>query len=98
PPKKMAVFTLIEREGKARSRHVADVTSKTLREVLVTQASRKSYLMTDEAAVYESLGREFGGHGTVNHSADEYVRGDFGTIRNFVRRLGMIGAKEPDDA
>jgi hypothetical protein len=21
-----------------------------------------------------------------------------GTIRNFVRRLGMIGAKEPDDA
>src|SRR5438552_15174263 len=24
PPKKMAVFTLVEREGKARSRHVAD--------------------------------------------------------------------------
>src|SRR5947207_8612269 len=82
PPKKMAVFTLVEREGKARSRHVADVTSKTLREVLVTQASRKSYLMTDEAAVYESLGREFGGHGTVNHSADEYVRGDFWYTNN----------------
>ena len=74
PPKKMAVFTLVEREGRARSRHVADVTSKTLREAIVTQASRKSYLMTDEAAVYEKLGREFSGHGTVNHSADEYVR------------------------
>ena len=29
--------------------------------------------MTDEALVYERLGREFAGHGTVNHSADEYV-------------------------
>jgi transposase-like protein len=74
PPKKYAVFTLVEREGEARSRHVADVTAKTLREAIVTQASRKSYLMTDEALVYGRLGREFGGHGTVNHSAEEYVR------------------------
>src|SRR5258708_8703428 len=74
PPKKMAVFTLVEREGRARSKHVADVTAKTLRETIVTRASRKSYLMTDEAMVYERLGREFAGHGTVNHSADEYVR------------------------
>ncbi len=74
PPKKMAVFTLVEREGEARSKHVADVTAKTLREAIVTQASRKSYLMTDEAPVYAKLGRELSGHGTVNHSADEYVR------------------------
>jgi transposase-like protein len=74
PPKKMAVFTLVEREGQARSRDVANVDSKTLREAIVTQASRKSYLMTDEALVYERLGREFAGHGTVNHSSDEYVR------------------------
>jgi transposase-like protein len=74
PPKKMAVFTLVEREGRARSKHVADVTAKTLREAMVTRASRKSYLMTDEALVYTGIGREFAGHGTVNHSADEYVR------------------------
>lgn len=43
-PKKMAVFTLVEREGQARSRHVADVSAKTLRETIVTQASRESYL------------------------------------------------------
>jgi transposase-like protein len=35
PPKKMAVFTLVEREGQARSRHVADVTSRTLREAIL---------------------------------------------------------------
>lgn len=90
PPKKMAVFTLVERDGRARSRHVADVTSKSLREVIVTQASRKSYLMTDEAAVYEKIGREFSGHGTVNHSADEYVRGVFwhtNTVESFFALL-----------
>ena len=83
PPKKMAVFSLLERDGEVRSNHVADVTAKTLRKAIVTQADRRSYLMTDEAVVYTSLGREFSGHGTVNHSADEYVRtGGFHTTNS----------------
>jgi hypothetical protein len=43
PPKKMAVFTLVDREGRARSRHVADVTAKTLRPAIVRNADRKSW-------------------------------------------------------
>jgi transposase-like protein len=74
PPKKAAVLTVVERDGEARSKHIANVTAKALRETIVTKVSRKSYLMTDEAMVYTRLGREFSGHGTVNHSADEYVR------------------------
>jgi len=74
PPKKMAVFTLVEREGEARSFHVANVTAKTLRPIIVKHASRKSHLMTDESPVYPKIGDEFAGHGTVNHSADEYAR------------------------
>ena len=31
-------------------------------------------MMTDEAAVYPSIGTEFAGHGSVNHGAEEYVR------------------------
>lgn len=34
PPKKMAVFSLVERDGEVRSKHVADVTAATLREAL----------------------------------------------------------------
>jgi hypothetical protein len=30
--------------------------------------------MTDELASYEKVGKEFANHGTVNHSANEYVR------------------------
>jgi transposase-like protein len=74
PPKKMAVFSLVEREGEVRSKHVANVTAKTLRKAIVTQADRRSHLMTDEAPVYTRLGDEFAGHSTVNHSADQYVR------------------------
>jgi transposase-like protein len=73
-PKKQAVLALVDRDGESRSFHVADVTSKNLREKIVTTVSRKSYLATDELASYVSIGKEFSGHGTVNHSADEYVR------------------------
>ncbi len=73
-PKKHIVMTLVERGGKARSFHVKNATAKTLRETAVKIASRKSYLMTDENAAYAKLGREFDGHATVNHSANEYAR------------------------
>ena len=73
-PKKRSVLTLVERNGDSRSFHVANVKAKTLREKIVTTVSRKSHLMTDELATYEKVGKEFANHGTVNHSADEYVR------------------------
>src|SRR6266852_5778318 len=73
-PKKQIVMTLVDRDGESRSFHVADVTARTLREKIVMTASRKSYLATDEHVSYESIGKEFAGHGTVNHSANEYVR------------------------
>jgi transposase-like protein len=77
PPEKHAVFTLVERDGEARSFHVANVTAKTLAPIMAKHASPKSYLMTDEAPVYGAIGEEFSGHGTVNHSAKEYARGNF---------------------
>ena len=73
-PKKEAVFSLVERDGKVRSHHVPNVTAKTLRPILVTQVDRGSFLMTDNAGQYVAMGREFAGHGSVNHSIKEYVR------------------------
>ena len=70
---KLAVVALVERDGKSRSFHVANVNAKTLRPIMVKHASRKSYLMTDESTVYPKIGDEFAGHGTVSHSAEEYV-------------------------
>ena len=96
-PKKQAVFTLVERDGEARSFHVTNVNSKTLRPVIVRNASRKSYLMTDESVVYPKIGKEFAGHGTVNHSAEEYVRGTFwytNSVESYfaILKRGMMGS------
>ena len=73
-PKKEAVVSLVDRDGKVRSFHVPQVTAATLRPILVSHIDRKSFLMTDESKVYSTVGREYAGHGTVNHSIDEYVR------------------------
>lgn len=76
-PEKQTVFSLVEREGKVRSFHVANVTGATLQPVMKAHIDRATYVMTDEAPVYKKTGAEFAGHGSVNHSADEYVRAYF---------------------
>ena len=85
-PKKHAVVSLVERDGKIASLHVANVTAKTLRPIIVKHVDRASYLMTDESTVYPKIGKEFDGHGRVNHSAGEYVRAAFwhtNTVENY---------------
>jgi transposase-like protein len=77
PGGKMPVVSLVERGGEVRSYHVANVTAATLRPIMVKIADRASYIMTDKSKVYPSVGKEFAGHGSVNHSAGEYVRGTF---------------------
>ena len=67
-------MTLVERDGEARSFHVANVTAKTIRTVLVTNASRKSHLMTDGGTHYLGVGSEFAAHGSTDHASGEYVR------------------------
>ena len=97
PVAKQAVVALVERGGNVASFHVANVTAKTLRPLIVTTARRSSYMMTDESLVYPAIGAEFAGHGTVNHVAKEYVRtGGFhhtNTVENFfsIFKRGVIG-------
>lgn len=93
---KEAVVALVERGGRVHSVHVAHVNAKTLRPAIVKQVSRKSYLMTDESKVYPKIGREFAGHGTVNHSIEEYVRGGYwhtNTVENYfsILKRGLNG-------
>jgi transposase-like protein len=96
-PPKEAVVALVEPEGRVSSHHVPEVTAKTLRPILVSHIDRKSYLMTDESLVYPTVGREFSGHGTVNHSIEEYVRtGGFhhtNTVESYfaILKRGIVG-------
>ena len=93
---KAPLLALVERDGSMRSFHVANVTAQSLRPIIVTHVSRASYLMTDDATVYVGIGREFSGHGSVNHSAEEYVRAAFwhtNTVENYfsILKRGIVG-------
>ena len=93
---KQPVVSLVERGGRVRSFHVANVNGETLRSILVTNADRGSWLMTDEHSGYVNVGREFTGHGVVTHSKGEYARkGVFhtNTVEGFFSLLkrGIIG-------
>jgi transposase-like protein len=95
PPKAIMV-SLVERDGRVRSFHVPNVTGEWLKPVIVANVHKASYLMTDDAPVYGAIGREFSGHGTVNHRAEEYVRAHFwhtNTVEGFfsIFKRGVIG-------
>lgn len=72
---KMKVVALVEREGKARSIHVAELNSKSISALLAEHVEPNTVLNTDEAAYYRPGGRQFARHDSVNHSSGEYVRG-----------------------
>lgn len=72
---KMKVVSLVERNGQKRSFHVANVDAATLRPILSAHVAKKTHLMTDEAKVYNPIGKDYRKHSTVNHSAGEYARG-----------------------
>ena len=65
---KEPVPALVERDGKVRSHHIANVNAKALRPILTEQINKASRLMTDESAVYLAVGREFARHGSVSHA------------------------------
>jgi transposase-like protein len=73
---KQPVFALVERDGHSHSFRVANISGNDLRPLIVTHVDRKSALMTDEGGQYFHVGKEFARHETINHSDDEYVRGD----------------------
>ena len=100
PADKKIVVALIERNtlwdnGKVRSFHVANVTAKTLRPLVVTHVKRDTYLLTDKASHYRRMGKEYQVHGSTDHSAGQYVMGHdhTNTVENFfsIFKRGVIG-------
>lgn len=73
-PPKVAVMSLVERNGRVRSFAVPNVTAQNLRPIIGRHVHRDSRFMTDESRIYTDMGWNFADHQTVNHSAKEYVR------------------------
>jgi len=76
---KHAVLSLVERGGKVKSVHVDDVKATTLIPIVNENIAKEARVMTDDAATYYKKLEGFASHETVNHAANEYVRGDVHT-------------------
>jgi transposase-like protein len=91
---KEIVLSLVERNGRVRSMHVARVSADNLRPILVAQIDDASTLCTDDGRHYLGMGRHFR-HESVNHSVAEYVRGPFHTnsVEGFfsILKRGIVG-------
>lgn len=84
--KKQCVLAMVERGGRVKTRPIANVTGKTLKDAIREDVHASARIITDENSAYTGIGAEFaGGHQTVCHSAREYVRGDVhsNTIEGF---------------
>jgi transposase-like protein len=92
---KMAVVSLVERGGKARSFHVARTTSKNIAPIVAKHVNIESTLNIDEAEHYRTIGRDFAVHQSVFHGRREYVKGtaSTNTIEGFysIFKRGMKG-------
>ena len=96
---KKLILSLVERDGRARSCHVAAVNAKTLRPILKEQIAADTRVMTDDAGQYsgtkEPMTAHFQEHGVVKHSIGEYIRGDIhtNTIESYfaIMKRGLVG-------
>jgi hypothetical protein len=74
---KMKVLTLIDRSsGKARSTVLRNLRQDTIMSVVYSNVSREARIMTDQAQYYKHAFGGFAGHEMVDHSKEEYVRGE----------------------
>ncbi|MGC2402379.1 MAG: IS1595 family transposase [Acidobacteriaceae bacterium] len=95
PGHKNVVFTLVQRDGQARSFHITGNMFNKIKKALRENVSPEARLATDEARMYRKIAKQFAEHMTVNHSAHEYRDGDASTntIEGFfsVFKRGMTG-------
>ena len=68
------VVSLVQRDGKTRSFHVANVDIHSLKPILMANIAKDSHLMTDGAGFYRPIGKEFANHEWTNHTGNEYAK------------------------
>ena len=92
---KMAVLSLVERGGSVRSFPIDTTKAKEIGPIVRKNIAQESELMTDEAKQYNSIGRRFSDHQSVQHNIGEYVRGNAhtNTVEGFfsIFKRGMKG-------
>jgi transposase-like protein len=92
---KMAVLSLVQRDGGVRSFTIQGTKASEIGPIVNRNVARESFLLTDEAKQYQTIGKGHDAHLWVNHGAGEYVDGPVhtNTIEGFfsIFKRGMKG-------
>ena len=90
-PGKTVVFGMVERDGDVITRVVPNVRRITLEQHILENVEAGSRISSDELASYSKLSKHGYDHASVNHSADEWVKGDthVNTAEGFWSRLKL---------
>ncbi len=98
---KMAALALVERGGDVRTFKIDNASAANIYPIIDKNLSWESVLMTDEAKLYNTIGREFKGHFTVDHHKGEYGRGPIhvNTLEGYfsIFKRGMKGVYQHCD-
>jgi transposase-like protein len=76
---KTAVFGMVERKGRVRAWSVPDTQHKTLLPKLRASIHHDATVFTDDSVLYTHINEFFLHHSSVNHTLEEYVRGNVHT-------------------
>jgi transposase-like protein len=77
---KQAVLALIDRDTKqVRTFHIDEASASQIAPIVRQNISKEARMMTDEAKYYTVIGREVASHETVDHSKEEWARGEVHT-------------------
>ena len=81
---KTIVSGAVERGGRARAKVIDGMNARTMRGAVLEHVEQGSTLYTDEATPYKPFNKIYD-HDSVNHSKEEYVRGEVhtNTIENY---------------
>lgn len=85
------MFGMVERQGEIRAAVVENVRLVTLLPIVEKHVEKGTHVSTDELRSYNRLTKAGYEHGTVNHSARQYVNGinHTNTIEGFWSRLKL---------
>jgi transposase-like protein len=88
---KASILALVDEDrGQVRAFHVKHMTAENVRDILFTNVTRRSTLVTDESRLYMQTGWEYANHETVIHTGREYVNKDGFTTNNVENFFGVF--------
>lgn len=95
------ILSLVSREGKTRSFHIANVDGDNLKPIMQKHIAKDTHLMTDGAQHYKKIGKGFALHESTAHSQGQYakdskvegVRAHSNTVESYfgIFKRGIVG-------